>query len=77
MKGHVLKTGTGGTIFIFLIFAAFAVIRPAFVRLSEWSRSYVVKTFAELEKTTALKFSYASLSPSILSAINCLFSSII
>ncbi|QTQ13702.1 hypothetical protein HRQ91_04090 [Treponema parvum] len=69
MKGHVLKTGTGGTIFIFLIFAAFAVIRPAFVRLSEWSRSYVVKTFAELEKTTALKFSYASLSPSILSAI--------
>ncbi|QTQ12096.1 hypothetical protein HRI96_07750 [Treponema parvum] len=69
MKGHVLKTGAGGTIFIFLIFAAFAAIRPSFVRLSEWSRNYVVKTFAGLEKTTGLKFSYASLSPSILSAI--------
>ena len=70
MKVQSLKTGIGSTIFILLIFAAFAVVRPVYNKLNVFVRTTVDSLRSEFEQQTGLTFSYSSLSPSILSAIS-------
>ena len=70
MKVQNLKSGIGSTIFILLIFAAFAVVRPVYERLRNFVRSSLENARVELEAKTGLTFSYSSLSPSILSVIS-------
>ena len=70
MEARAVKTGIGSTIFILLIVAALAVVRPVFVRLGEQLSLLEQTAISRIEEKTGLLLEYDSLSPSILSGLN-------
>ena len=70
MKSKVFGVGLGSTIFIFLLIATLALVRPVYLRIMD-SLSQLEKNLTEeLEEKTGLAFSYQSLSPSIFIGVN-------
>ncbi|MCI1209232.1 MAG: translocation/assembly module TamB [Treponema sp.] len=69
MKFPSFKTSFGGTVFILLILAALAFVRPAYKRLENFITVKAESYRTLLESKTGITFSYDSLSPSILSAL--------
>lgn len=70
MKSRILKTSTGGIIFLILVISAIAVINPVYERINSFlqvQENKILKTFTE---KTDLEIKWESLSPSILSGIN-------
>ena len=70
MKSHRQSVGIGSTLFILMLVAAVAIIRPVYVRVGQALSSLEKELVEKAENTIGLSFSYQSLSPSILSAIN-------
>ncbi len=70
MKNKLFGVGLGSTIFIFLLIATLALVRPVYLRIEE-SLSSLEKNLTEmLEEKTGLSFSYQSLSPSVFIGVN-------
>ena len=70
MKSHRQSVGIGSTLFILMLVAAVAIIRPVYIRVGQALSSLEKELVEKAENTIGLSFSYQSLSPSILSAIN-------
>lgn len=70
MKSHRQSVGIGSTLFILMLVAAVAILRPVYVRVGQALSSLEKELVEKAENTIGLSFSYQSLSPSILSAIN-------
>ncbi|MBQ9205701.1 MAG: hypothetical protein IJ158_03185 [Treponema sp.] len=70
MKSKVFGVSLGSVIFILLLVAVLAVVRPVYLRISE-SLSKLENTLVQkLEDETGLSLSYDSLSPSIFIGVN-------
>ncbi|MCR4823315.1 MAG: translocation/assembly module TamB [Treponema sp.] len=70
MKSKIFGVSLGSAIFIFLLIATLALVRPVYLRVHE-ALSDFEKTLSEkLEKETGLAISYQSLSPSIFIGVN-------
>lgn len=70
MKSRNLGVSLGSAIFIFLMIAVLALVRPTYLRIKE-SLSAIESSLAQkLEDETGLAFSYQSLSPSVFIGVN-------
>ncbi len=67
---RIVRTGLGSSVFILLVISVLALLRPFYVRLTDFLESEKEKFVSSLQETTGLSVSYNSMSPSILSAIN-------
>ena len=70
MKSRAKSVGLGSTLFILMLVASFAVIRPMYIRVGNALSSLEKRLVEKAEDIIGLSFSYQSLSPSILSAIS-------
>ena len=70
MKNKLFGVGLGSTIFIFLLIATLALVRPVYLRIEESLSSLEKNLTEELEEKTGLAFSYQSLSPSLFVGVN-------
>ena len=70
MKSRTQSISIGSTLFILMLVLSVAIIRPIYVRAGEALSSLEKHLVEKAENTIGLSFSYQSLSPSILSAIN-------
>ena len=70
MKSRSQSVGIGSTLFILMLVAAVAILRPMYIRMGEALSSLEKQLVEKAEDAIGLSFSYQSLSPSILSAIN-------
>lgn len=69
MESRNQRISIGSVIFILMLFAAVAVIRPVYIRVGNALSSLERQLVEKAESLTGFSFSYQSLSPSILSAI--------
>ncbi|MBR4598815.1 MAG: hypothetical protein IKO39_02030, partial [Treponema sp.] len=70
MKNKLFGVGLGSTIFIFLLIATLALVRPVYLRIEESLSSLEKNLTEELEEKAGLAFSYQSLSPSLFVGVN-------
>lgn len=70
MKSRTQSISIGSTLFILMLVMAVAVVRPLYIRTGEALSSLEKQLVQKAETLTGFSFSYQSLSPSILSAIN-------
>ena len=70
MNSRTQNISIGSTLFILMFVAAFAIIRPIYIRVGDALSSLERNLVEKAEDVVGLSFSYQSLSPSILSAIN-------
>ena len=70
MKNKLFGVGLGSTIFIFLLIATLALVRPVYLRIEESLSSLEKNLTQMLEEKTGLSFSYQSLSPSVFIGVN-------
>ncbi len=69
MKSKVFGVGIGSSVFILMIVTVLAVVRPIYVRMSDFARNIEKSFILKLEDETGLSVSYDSLSPALFSAI--------
>ena len=70
MKSKIFGVGLGSTIFIFLLIATLAIVRPVYLSIVESLSSFEKNLTEQLEEKTGLAFSYQSLSPSVFIGVN-------
>ena len=70
MKSKVYGVGLGSSIFILLLIAALALVRPVYLRLDEALSDLENLLTQKLEDETGLSLSYESLSPSLFVGVN-------
>ena len=70
MKSKVYGVGLGSSIFILLLIAALALVRPVYLRLDEALSDLENILTQKLEDETGLSLSYESLSPSLFVGVN-------
>ncbi|WP_147614069.1 translocation/assembly module TamB domain-containing protein [Treponema pectinovorum] len=70
MKTKILKTSLGSLIFLFLVIGVFALIRPVYIRMSDFLSFELQKKVKAINETIGISIAYESLSPSVLAGIN-------
>lgn len=70
MKSRLFGVSLGSTLFILMIVAVLASVRPVYVRVRQAVTEYENTLSEELREKTGLAFSYSSLSPSIFSYVS-------
>ena len=70
MKNKIFGVSLGSSLFILLLIAALALVRPVYVRIEESLSKLEAELSEKLETETGLAFSYQSLSPSIFIGVN-------
>ncbi|WP_294429334.1 hypothetical protein [uncultured Treponema sp.] len=70
MKSKVYGVGLGSSIFILLLIASLALVRPVYLRLNEALSDLENTLIKKLEDETGLSLSYESLSPSVFVGVN-------
>ncbi|WP_407426159.1 hypothetical protein [Treponema sp.] len=70
MKSKIFGVSLGSTLFIFLLIAVLALVRPVYLRITEALSAFESSLSQKLEDETGLAFSYQSLSPSIFIGVN-------
>lgn len=70
MNSKSVGVSLGSAIFILLLVAVLALVRPVYLRINEALTDFEQKLSAKLEDETGLALSYTSLSPSIFIGVN-------
>lgn len=70
MKSKFLGVGLGSSLFIFLLIAALALVRPVYERLYNEVSKIEAEVCGAIEEKTGLLISYKALSPSVLAGVN-------
>ena len=70
MKSKIFGVSLGSSIFILLLIAVLALVRPVYVRVYEKLGEFEAELSEKLENETGLSLSYRSLSPSIFVGLN-------
>ena len=70
MKSRIFGVSLGSAVFIFLMIAVLALVRPSYLRIKTSLSDLEEALTQKLEEETGLSLSYSSLSPSILTGIN-------
>lgn len=70
MKSKVFGVSLGSSIFILLLIAVLALVRPVYLRINESLSEFEDSLSQKLQDETGLAFSYKSLSPSIFIGVN-------